>query len=156
MIALVARWRVLLHQQTPDARVLIVIGDDASTRAELRGGTDADLELLCRDLPSSSFGYFLVGPNAGSMPVGQGVLCIGAPQFRYSLFVQDSGAGGSVRFEIDLSALPNGAPVLAGDRYIFQYWHRDNGSTSNLSPWAPTPLLRTPSPSDVICSYNLA
>jgi len=95
---------------------------------------EEDLELLSRDLPPNSFGYFLVGPNSGSMPLGQGLLCIGAPQYRYSLSVQDAGASGAVRFDIDLSALPNGATVVAGDRYIFQYWHRDSGSTSNLSP----------------------
>ena len=95
---------------------------------------EGDLELRCRALPPNAFGYFLTGPNQGSIPVGSGVLCIAAPQQRYSLFVQNAGAAGSVRFSIDLAALPDGTPVMVGDTYLFQYWHRDVGPTSNLSP----------------------
>ncbi|MEM9382041.1 MAG: hypothetical protein AAGB93_18945 [Planctomycetota bacterium] len=95
---------------------------------------EGDLELRCRTLPPNSFGYFLTGPNQGSVPVGSGVLCIAAPQQRYSLLDQNAGSSGTVRFSIDLAALPDGTPVLVGDTYLFQYWHRDSGATSNLSP----------------------
>ena len=95
---------------------------------------DGDLELRCRNLPPNTFGMFIVGPNAGSMPLGSGVLCIGQPQQRYNQSVQNAGVLGRVQFEIDLMALPNGAPVVPGSTYYFQYWHRDSPGTSNLSP----------------------
>ncbi len=94
----------------------------------------ADLELRCRSLPPQSFGIFVVGPNAGNMPLGSGVLCIAAPQQRYTQAILNADAAGQVRFGIDLSSLPNGNPVLPGSTYVFQYWHRDVPATSNLSP----------------------
>ncbi|MEM6673534.1 MAG: hypothetical protein AAF726_11880 [Planctomycetota bacterium] len=92
-----------------------------------------DLTLYSRDLPPQSFGYFLVGPNVGFLPVGSGLLCIGVPQARYSLFPLNSGTSGTIRFEVDLFSLPNGGAPVAGRTEVFQYWYRDVGSTSNLS-----------------------
>ncbi|MEM9798828.1 MAG: hypothetical protein AAGA20_00795 [Planctomycetota bacterium] len=92
-----------------------------------------DFELRSRSLPVGSFGYYLTGRAFGTTPVGSGVLCIASPVQRYSNFVQNAGVGGMVRFEVDLTMLPNGSPVLAGETHLFQYWHRDVGGTSNLS-----------------------
>ncbi|MEM6674019.1 MAG: hypothetical protein AAF726_14330 [Planctomycetota bacterium] len=92
-----------------------------------------DLTLYSRRLPTQSFGYFVMGPNAGFQPVGSGLLCVGAPQARYSLFLLNSGTSGTVRFDIDLFSLPNGGAPVAGRTEIFQFWFRDVGGTSNLS-----------------------
>lgn len=92
-----------------------------------------DLELRCRHLPPGTFGIFVTGRTAGTTPVGSGVLCIGQPQVRYTNAVLSSNAAGEVRFPIDLTSLPNGAAVQAGETHLFQYWHRDVPGTSNLS-----------------------
>ncbi len=92
-----------------------------------------DLTFYSRNLPQGSFGYFLTGPNVGFMPVSSGLLCIGGPQFRYSLSPLNSGTAGAVRCDIDLFNLPSGGPPIAGRTDVFQYWYRDLGSTSTLS-----------------------
>lgn len=91
------------------------------------------LEFYSRQLPADSFGYFLTGPNTTFQPLGSGLLCVGAPQFRYSNFVLNSGPDGVVRFEIDAFNIPSGGAVVPGRTDVFQYWFRDSGSTSNLS-----------------------
>ncbi|MEM8709598.1 MAG: hypothetical protein AAGG01_01485 [Planctomycetota bacterium] len=94
---------------------------------------DNDLTLYSRQLPPSSFGYFLTGPNLSFQSVGAGVLCIGTPVARYSNFPLNSGTSGVVEFPIDFFSIPNvGSPVV-GQTDIFQYWYRDVGGTSNLS-----------------------
>ncbi|MCP3915017.1 MAG: hypothetical protein GY711_05640 [bacterium] len=106
---------------------------------ELIGGNNAssnDLELASRQLPPNQFGYYLLSDNAASIPVGQGVLCLGFTVHRYSNDILNSGADGAVRFPLDLGQLANGLPTLPGDTYLFQFWHRDavqGFSTSNLS-----------------------
>ena len=91
------------------------------------------LEFYSRQLPADSFGYFLTGPNTTLQSLGSGLLCVGAPQFRYSNFVLNSGPDGVVRFEIDAFNIPSGGAVVPGRTDVFQYWFRDLGSTSNLS-----------------------
>lgn len=95
---------------------------------ELLGVSDVasnDLELNSRQLPPNRFGYYLMGPNAGSTPVGSGVLCIGPPVFRFASSVLDSGPDARVRFPLDLTQLPTGQPAMAGDLFLFQLWYRD-------------------------------
>ena len=36
------------------------------------------------DLPPNEWGYFLMGQNAATIPVSNGILCIGAPQIRFA------------------------------------------------------------------------
>ncbi|MEZ6014479.1 MAG: hypothetical protein R3F49_05155 [Planctomycetota bacterium] len=91
------------------------------------------MELRCRDLPLHSTGYFLMGRNAGAMPVAAGVLCIAAPVLRNSLDVLDSGSTGTVRRAFTTAQLPVGLAPQAGDVFVFQYWHRDVGGTANFS-----------------------
>jgi hypothetical protein len=91
------------------------------------------LEFYSRQLPASSFGYFITGPNVTFQSVGSGLLCVGAPQYRYSNFPLNSGSDGVVRFEIDAFSIPSGGAVVPGRTDVFQYWFRDLGSTSNLS-----------------------
>lgn len=103
---------------------------------ELFGTTlvgNATLELRCRDLPQGSMGFFLMGLNSGALPVASGVLCIAPTVHRNSLAVLDSGPSGTVQLGFGTTALPVGIPLQAGDSYVFQYWHRDVGSTANFS-----------------------
>lgn len=106
---------------------------------ELIGGNVAaanDLELVARQLPTNQFGYYVMSDTAGSFPVGQGVLCLGFPVYRFSADVLNSGAAGEVRFPLNLNQLANGQAAMFGVTYFFQYWHRDVAQgvgTSNLS-----------------------
>ena len=103
---------------------------------EITGTTLLDsngLEFYSRQLPTGSLGFFVTGPNVGFQSLGSGLLCVGAPQFRYSNFLLNSGANGVVRFEIDAFNIPSGGAVIPGRTDVFQYWFRDFGPTSNLS-----------------------
>jgi len=96
------------------------------------------LDLNVTELPPQSLGYFLMSTSeaaASALPApSQGLLCLGAPQLRFSLFVQNAGATGSVAFRPDLLSLPlPGVSLSVGDTAYFQYWYRDAGGTSNTS-----------------------
>jgi hypothetical protein len=97
-----------------------------------------DLELNSRRLPPQVFGYYLMGANQGSTPVGHGVLCIAAPVHRYSSSVLSSGVDGQMRFSLDLNQLASGAAAQPGDRFLFQLWHRDNVAGSPTSNFSST------------------
>lgn len=95
-----------------------------------------DLELTSANLPTGVFGYYLLGPTAGSFPVGSGELCIASPVYRFNSNVLNSGGAGTMRMMLDLNSLPGHGNVQAGDSLIFQLWHRDNvggSSTTNFS-----------------------
>ncbi|MFT7074980.1 MAG: hypothetical protein ACJA0P_000980, partial [Planctomycetota bacterium] len=90
-----------------------------------------NLVLQCANLPSGSFGLFLVGdqpPGAATTPANSaGNLCL-APGF--GLFrndVQFTGTGSQVTLAVDLMSIPigGGQAVMAGDSLFFQYWYRD-------------------------------
>lgn len=106
---------------------------------ELLGSSVASgnqLELNTRGLPAEVFGFYVMSNQAGSLPVGDGVLCLGQPLFRYNSSPLLSSDEGTVRFPLDLNHLANGAAALPGDTYHFQLWHRDTSGgvgTSNLS-----------------------
>lgn len=100
-----------------------------------------DVTLTVRDLPPGQFGIFAVSRSAGSLPVGDGVLCLGGSIGRFDapgqIFQAD--ASGTAAVPIGLGALPLGTgtvPVLPGETWNFQAWHRDvvgGGATSNLA-----------------------
>ncbi len=96
--------------------------------------SDQSLMLEAAGLPSSQFGYFLVGPNQGAInqPAGsQGVLCLSAPIGRFSSQVQNTGAAGQMGITVDMGALPLN-PVVAiqpGDTWNFTAWYRDQNPT---------------------------
>lgn len=92
---------------------------------------DDDLELEVMGLPASEFGYFVMGRNPATINISAGVLCIGAPQYRFAKYPLGTGAG-SVVFGVDMSSLPQGQVFLPGDSWIFQLWHTDGG-TMNFS-----------------------
>lgn len=105
-----------------------------------------DLTLSADQLPTSTFGTFVVGRFddvflPGSLGSGtDGALCIGdAPVgiFRGPGLVQSTGATGTMSAAIDLTNVPvsgSGSAVAPGDRLVFQAWFRDSGPQgSNLS-----------------------
>ncbi|MEZ5974635.1 MAG: hypothetical protein R3E96_07270, partial [Planctomycetota bacterium] len=91
-------------------------------------------------LPANSFGYFLVAPQQGLVPLpggSQGNLCLGGAIGRFNQLedICAWGATSSAGLIIDLTSIarPTG-PVAAqvGDTWNFQFWYRD-GATSNFS-----------------------
>lgn len=97
--------------------------------------TDEDLTLTVTGLPVDEFGYFLMSESRANVPGfggSEGILCVGAPQIRFSGDVLGSGAGGAVSFSPDFGALPQGVVFTAGSTWNFQLWYRD-GQTSNTS-----------------------
>ncbi|MEM9379545.1 MAG: VCBS repeat-containing protein [Planctomycetota bacterium] len=119
----------------------------ASSRMEAYGtrrSAENRVTLVARDLPTQSFGLFLVSSAPDlvfPVPGSDGRLCLGAPIGRYvgSGQIQQSGAIGRFSLEIELAAIPgpNGsAATVPGDVWRFQAWHRDAGpagATSNLT-----------------------
>ena len=96
--------------------------------------SENDLTLIARNVPVASPGFYLMGEGQTVTPLGLGLLCIDSPIYRdYASLNQ---TGGTFGYSLDLGALANGHPAIAGTRQIFQYWHRDsrNGvATSSLS-----------------------
>ena len=97
---------------------------------------DNDLTLVAANLPTNQFGYFLNSQTQRFVPFAggsQGNLCIGSPLIRFSANVLNSGVDGTMAFALDLTQLPQGVMVLAGQTWNFQCWFRDMGSSSNAS-----------------------
>ncbi|MEZ6016119.1 MAG: LamG domain-containing protein [Planctomycetota bacterium] len=104
-----------------------------------------DLTLVVTQLPSSSFGYFVVSQETNLIVTpgnSVGDLCIASLTMgRYSASTLNTGAGSSVALELDLTAIPvqPSGPVAAaaGATWYWQYWYRDTdmsgGSISNFS-----------------------
>jgi hypothetical protein len=93
---------------------------------------DNDLDLLVTGLPLNQFGYFLMSETTGSSPVSNGVLCLGAPQYRFNQDVLSSLGAGTMSFSPDLGNLPQGQVFGPGSTWYFQLWYRD-GLRSNFS-----------------------
>lgn len=101
-----------------------------------------DLEFVVSSLPSNQFGYFLMAPVQGTIPLGggsQGFLCLGNGIVRWNdrpEFILNSGPFGFVTLQPDLNNGPFGYQFMDGETWNFQYWFRDfnPGSTSNTSP----------------------
>jgi hypothetical protein len=99
-----------------------------------------DLVLTGRQLPPGTFGYSLASlvftpptPAGG----GAGLLCLGAPIGRLigPGQVQQASPTGTMRIVVGTQALPQpmgSVPVLPGQSWYFQLWHRD-GASSNFS-----------------------
>lgn len=100
-----------------------------------------DVTLTVRDLPAGQFGIFAVSRIAGNLPVGGGILCLGGSIGRFDapgqIFQAD--ASGAADVPIALGAIPLGTgtvPVLPGETWHFQAWHRDivgGSATSNFA-----------------------
>jgi hypothetical protein len=97
-----------------------------------------DLTLNSTDLPFNVFGYYLMSPGQGaiSLPApSQGILCVGAPLYRFNASILFSGLTGSMSQTLDFNNLPQGQVFSAGSAWNFQLWHRDlnPSSTSNTT-----------------------
>ncbi|MEM8710004.1 MAG: hypothetical protein AAGG01_03560, partial [Planctomycetota bacterium] len=100
-----------------------------------------DLGMLATNLPTSSFGFFIVSETQGftANPGGsQGNLCVSGDVGRYVDQIQSSGAAGSLTLSIDLTAVPQPTGFVtaaAGESWNFQCWFRDANpqTTSNFT-----------------------
>ena len=94
-----------------------------------------NMQLAADQLPSQSFGYFILSRSHQLiLPPGglSHIVCLGGPIGRLvgPGQVLNSGAGGAVHLTIDPRQLPTPTgPVAAqaGETWYFQYWHRDSG-----------------------------
>lgn len=105
---------------------------------------DNDVTLVCEDMPANTFGFFLASQDAGFIPNpggSLGNLCLSGNIGRYVAPGQilNSGTAGTIQLAIDVDAIPQPTgtvPMLAGQRFHFQTWFRDNLlgiTTSNFS-----------------------
>ena len=98
---------------------------------ELRGSehvSDGLLGAHAWNLPPGSFTYLGASRSVGSFPLGQGVLCLGAPLVRPLGGVMQVDSSGRVRFQVDLRALPGGGGIQSGETWGFQVVHRDRAA----------------------------
>ena len=99
--------------------------------------TANDLVFSATGAAPNQFGVFYFGPNAITVPFGQGVRCVGGGSigiFRLPLSLAT--AGGVHTRALDHGTLPLSAQISAGDTRYFQCWYRDpqgGGSNFNLS-----------------------
>ncbi len=86
-------------------------------------------------LPTASFGFFLASQTQGALPVSQGTFCLGQPFGRFSSFVVNSGASGSVSVPMPFNQLPSSVSFAVGESWNFTYWFRDTnpGVGANFS-----------------------
>ena len=77
-------------------------------------------------LPTGSFGFFLASRTQGALPVSQGTFCLGQPFGRFSNFIANSGATGSVSVPMPFGQLPSSVSFAVGESWNFTYWFRDS------------------------------
>ena len=97
------------------------------------------LQIHCDQLPANKVAILIFGSAAASTapPFGLGTLCVGGSAGRFSQSAQNSGASGSVAFDVDIRALPlfPTVAVAPGETWRFQVWFRDfvTAPSANLS-----------------------
>lgn len=93
------------------------------------------LVLEVSGLPALQNGIFFYGVNSVKMPFGNGVLCVGAPQFR--LPVVATTLSGDAAYPLDIGSPPSpSGQIVPGATWSFQFWYRDpaaGGAFFNLS-----------------------
>ena len=99
---------------------------------------DQDLTLDASGLPLNVFGYYLMSPGQGALQLpapSQGILCVGAPLYRFNSSILHSGMTGTMSLSVDFNNLPQGQVFTAGSAWNFQLWHRDMNpsNTSNTT-----------------------
>lgn len=101
---------------------------------------DNQLRLLAQDLPPNALGIYLASQVPGFLanPGGsQGNLCLGATVLRLNTGAWQSNGLGVAIASVDLFSMPPpfSGPVLGGQTWHFQGWHRDNDplATSNFT-----------------------
>ncbi len=87
-----------------------------------------NLTLRADALPTGQFGMFFYGSSQASLPMGNGVLCVGAGMHRLNPAL-NSGSGGVITHALDVNATPVfGGVILAGSTWNFQAWYRDSAA----------------------------
>ena len=100
---------------------------------------DDDFELRAFNMPNNQFGIFINGPGQISIDMpGQSynTLCVGPTQGRFDQSIFDTGISGSASLQVDLANMPTNmgpVPVLPGDTYTFQAWHRQGGGGAGFT-----------------------
>lgn len=123
-------WPPQANSASPAGAHLVVLG--------CPGILANELELSVTGLPPGQVGLFLYGPESAHLPLGDGLLCVGAGAQRI-LPPQVSSLAGTAQLALDLTQGPfSSGPnaVTAGSAWSFQYWYRDRGgdpATVNLS-----------------------
>lgn len=105
---------------------------------------DDDVTLLVSDAPPGQFGIFLVSRTPGFVPGAggsEGILCLGGNIGRFvgPGQIQATDATGEVTLPISLGQIPQGFffdSVAPGERWYFQFWHRDVGAGGPTSNYA--------------------
>ncbi len=104
-------------------------------------GTSGTKTLRASVMPLNQFGYFLagLGSNPVAPPGSSGIFCIGGAGFgRYNQGIEVffTGTTGAATLDIYPASLrgPSGPIVaVAGQRWNFQGWHREDGGDSNFT-----------------------
>ena len=99
------------------------------------------VSLTCSDMPTNSFGHFIVSNQSGFVanPGGsQGNLCLQGNVGRFNRpgEVQNSGPDGTFSLSFNWNNLPSPSGTVAGqfgETWFFQTWFRDIGPSSNFS-----------------------
>ena len=108
---------------------------------------DDMVQLRAFDLPPGQFVLFLGGPNPTNVlhPGGyDGVLCIGSPHARFKYQIQQATACGRASIIVDTTNVSTHPPqpILGGQTWHFQAWHRDTvGSGANFTDAASAGFL---------------
>ncbi|MCP3919968.1 MAG: matrixin family metalloprotease [bacterium] len=83
-----------------------------------------DLVFSGSGMPAVQFGIFISSLSQNATPVGNGVLCVGLPFFRWDLI--QANAAGNWSWDPNLAAPPDpSAAIEAGETWNFQLWYRD-------------------------------
>jgi len=80
------------------------------------------------DCPSNQIGLFLLSASPASIPLGDGVLCLGGGVWRLQPALVTNVLG-SISHEIDVTDPNSSASQIdPGETWNFQFWFRDTGS----------------------------
>ena len=96
---------------------------------------DNNLTFTAAGLPLGQVGYLVNSMNTQMLPISDGLLCIGPGFGRHVTKAGNSDMFGEISTTVDLTSLPRSSgpePVLAGQTWYFQFWHRD-GNASNFT-----------------------
>lgn len=92
---------------------------------------DETLFLYASKLPRNTVGIFFFGGTTASVPLGNGVRCVGLPVYRFAPVMSCN--RGELRYEVDFNSLPGGQQFVPGTTAHFQAWFRDGAGTTNTS-----------------------
>ncbi len=102
--------------------------------------SDNSVVLTASQLPANQFGIFIVSRNLGAGITPSGIsICLGGPdigRFIEPGQVLGTGPGGQFSLALDLRAIPTTsgfAPVLPGQSWSFECWHRDPAGLNGYS-----------------------